>query len=59
MKIEAQLLLKMQETFLIYKSEIETTNMTKLTKKTYIDNVEKFIRWLSDDFTPGEKSKKR
>ncbi|MEO6685629.1 MAG: hypothetical protein ABIN24_06675 [Dyadobacter sp.] len=45
----------MQELFSEYKSEVQKSNMTNLTKKVYVDNADKFVRWTADEFVPGQK----
>jgi hypothetical protein len=39
-----------------YEAEVEATNLSEPTKKTYLGHTREFVRWLNDDFTPGEKT---
>ena len=39
-----------------YKKAVGATGMTSTSKYTYTLHVDHFIRWLDDDFEPGEES---
>ena len=59
MKSDAEFLIKIQELLQEYRSEVQTSNLTNLTKKVYIDNADNFVRWISNDFVPGQKVNNR
>ena len=55
MKVSPEALREIREAFERYKAEVETTRLAASAKKTYIDRTDQFVRWLNDEFTPGEK----
>ena len=42
-----------------YETEVESTNCTEKTKRTYILHARHFVRWLDDDFKPGANIRRR
>ncbi len=37
-----------------YVAEVNASRLAPSTKETYINGADQFVRWLRDDFTPGE-----
>ena len=52
-KIGQAALREVQDALERYKEVVEATEMTPTSKKTYLLHAEQFVRWLSDDFAPG------
>ena len=42
-----------------YETEVESTNCTEKTKRTYILHARNFVRWLDDNFEPGSTIRRR
>ena len=59
MKTTTQDLERIKDLFLLYKAQIELSEMKPLTKKIYITHAENFVRWASGEFVPGERLKMR
>ena len=52
-KINAEALKAVKGAFSKYEDEINGTNLSSNSKRTYIDRANNFVRWLEDDFEPG------
>ena len=52
-KVSSVSLREIREALARYRLEVETTQMTSATKRTYLLHAENFVRWLADDFNPG------
>lgn len=55
-KISPQALREVEQALREYEAEVSATKLTQPTKKTYLGHSRHFVRWLNDDFTPGEKT---
>ena len=42
-----------------YEHEVDATDMTPESKRTYIGHAQQFVRWLDDDFEPGVNVRRR
>ncbi len=42
-----------EKAFERYVQEVEESNLSEESKKTYIEHSSTFVRWLNDDFEPG------
>jgi len=55
-KISPEALREVQDALDRYTAEVKGTNLAEWTKKTYLDHALQFVRWLKDEFTPGDKT---
>ncbi len=55
-KISPEALREVQRALEEYEAEVQATNLTEDSKKTYLGHTRHFVRWLNDDFSPGEKT---
>jgi hypothetical protein len=39
-----------------YEQEVETANLARTTKNTYLLHANNFVRWLAGEFTPGARN---
>ena len=58
-KIGQAALREVQDALERYKEVVEATEMTPTSKNTYLLHAEQFVRWLSDDFAPGIRVRRR
>lgn len=58
MKIHADALQQVRQALSQYTREVEATDMTDSTKKTYLLHAENFVRWLAGEFVPGTRARK-
>ena len=56
-KISPGALREVQDALDHYNVEVKQTNLAEWSKKTYLDHALQFVRWLNDEFTPGEKTR--
>ena len=52
-EINAEALRLVNEALERYEHEVDATNLTPESKRTYIGHAQQFVRWLDDDFEPG------
>jgi hypothetical protein len=55
-KVSRQALREVQRALEEYEAEVKATNLAEDSKQTYLGHTRHFVRWLNDDFTPGEKT---
>jgi hypothetical protein len=55
-KVSLEALREVQQALERYEAEVEATNLTEDSKQTYLGHTRHFVRWLNDDFIPGEKT---
>ena len=55
MKVRPETLREVEEAFNRYEAAVQAARLAPNTKRTYIDRAAHFVRWLGDDFTPGER----
>ena len=58
-KISPVALQEVQDALERYRNEVDDTDLSPKTKKTYIRHASTFVRWLADNFTPGSQLKSR
>ena len=46
---------RIQDALKLYEEAIAESLMTDKSKATYIRHARHFVRWLDDDFTPGDR----
>jgi hypothetical protein len=51
-KADISTIREIERTLEQYKSEIGFSSLSAQTRRTYIQDVERFIRWLKDEYTP-------
>ena len=54
-KVDRETLGKIEAAFEHYKSELQKSDLKYATVATYLLDAEQFIRWLNDQYEPGEK----
>ena len=54
-KVDQSTLRRVQEALHQYESEVEEAPLRDSTKRTYLLHARNFVRWLDDDFEPGER----
>ena len=54
-KVRSESIHDVRAALIAYRLQVNETNLTPLSKKTYLLHAEHFVRWLSDDFEPGER----
>ena len=54
-KADRETLRKIQSAFECYKTEVKESNLRQSTTEPYIRYASYFLRWLDDDYTPGER----
>ena len=47
---------EIEEAFRHYEADVKATRLTDPTKKMYLEHARHFVRWLNDEFAPGEKT---
>ena len=52
-EINAEALRLVKEALERYEHEVDATDLTPESKRTYIGHAQQFVRWLDDDFEPG------
>ena len=52
-KVNREFLEDLRAAFELYCEAVNRTNLSSNTKKTYLSDVHRFVRWLEDDFEPG------
>ena len=55
MKIRSSTLREVQQALERYEREVKDSRLSPKAKWTYIRHASTFVRWLDDDFTPGER----
>jgi hypothetical protein len=55
-KVSREALREIELALKLYEAEVGGTKLTSPTKKTYLGHSRHFVRWLKDDFTPGERT---
>jgi hypothetical protein len=55
-KVSREALREVEQALKQWEAEVKATKLTAPTKKTYLGHPRHFVRWLNDDFTPGEKT---
>jgi len=53
-KADRETLRKIQSAFDRYKTEVKESNLKQSTMEPYIRYASYFLRWLDDDYRPGE-----
>ncbi|MCF2446571.1 hypothetical protein L0657_21620 [Dyadobacter sp. CY345] len=59
MKTNLELAEEINRLMSLYINEIESSNLKPLTANMYITHTQNFIRWIEDDFVPGERAGKK
>lgn len=54
-KLDWETLRRVRVALRLYEQEVERSPLTLQSKATYILHADQFVRWLGDDFEPGEK----
>ena len=54
-KVDRETLRKIEVAFERYKAELQESDLKYATVTTYLLDAERFIRWLNDQYEPGEK----
>ena len=57
MKLSAFAMKEVEAALEKYRREVEKAPLKSDTKRTYLRHAETFVRWLNDDFVPGENRK--
>ena len=52
-EINAEALRLVKEALERYEHEVDATDLTPESKRTYIGHAQQFVRWLDDDFEAG------
>jgi hypothetical protein len=55
MNISHKALQEAEEALRVYEKEIQSSHLAPVTKHTYLLHSTNFVRWLKDDFVPGER----
>jgi hypothetical protein len=55
MKINPQALAEVEEALEQYREEVEKSDLEEGTKRLYLRHADSFVRWLKNEFTPGNK----
>jgi uncharacterized protein (UPF0333 family) len=55
MHVSRQTLQEIESAFRVYEQEVQASNLTPKTKRTYLLYSENFVKWLKDDFVPGSR----
>jgi hypothetical protein len=55
-KVSRDALREIELAFKQYEAGVAVTKLMPPTKKTYLGHSRHFVRWLKDEFTPGEKT---
>ena len=58
-KISQSALAEIRAALEAYKDEVMATPLADSSKRTYIPHAENFVRWLDEDFEPGENGRRR
>ncbi len=53
-KLSPETLREVQRAYRRYESEVKAADLADSTEKTYLTHARNFVRWLGDEFTPGE-----
>jgi len=56
MKVSPETLREVRQALERYEREVEAAPLSEHTRETYIGRVRFFVRWLDDDFTPGQRA---
>ena len=56
-KVNREFLEDLRAAFELYSEAVNQANLRRQTKKTYLLDVQRFVRWLEDDFEPGRPGK--
>lgn len=57
MKVSFEALREVERALEAYKEEVSRAGLAEKTVWTYTRHAETFVRWLKDDFTPGERTR--
>ncbi len=52
-EIGPQALAEVKAALECYVTEVEESNLSQTSQKTYLLHARQFVRWLEDDFVPG------
>lgn len=55
-RISAEALEEVKRAFREYEEQVESTNLSPNSKRTYTNRAECFVRWLDGDFEPGSRT---
>ncbi len=53
-KVNREFLEDLRAAFELYCEAVDKTNLSRNTKRAYLSDVRRFVRWLEDDFEPGK-----
>ena len=53
-KVSREFLDDLRTAFELYSEAVNQANLSMNSKRTYLSDVQRFIRWLEDDFEPGK-----
>ena len=54
-KVSDSVLREVERALADYKSDVRTAGLKPSAQETYILHADHFVRWLRDDFTPGDR----
>ena len=54
MKISQQAMEEVRQALEVYREEVNSAPLASATRWTYLRHADTFVRWLNDDFLPGE-----
>lgn len=54
MKISQQSLKEVRQAVEVYREEVNSAPLASATRWTYLCHADTFVRWLKDEFLPGE-----
>lgn len=57
LQVQPDVLRQVEQALQRYISEVQSTNLTDSTQKTYILHAEHFVSWLKGEFDPGSRKK--
>ena len=56
-KVNREFLEDLRAAFELYSEAVNQTTLSRHSKRTYLSDVQRFIRWLEDEFEPGRRGK--
>ncbi len=56
MRVSKSAMAEVERAFKEYEAEVDASNLSDISKHNYKRYVRQFVRWLNNDFTPGERA---
>jgi hypothetical protein len=53
MRVNTKTLQEVEEALREYERDVQASDLTPSTKRTYLSHAKDFVRWLKGDFVPG------